>query len=89
MGKPVWIRHVIAPGLTDTPDSIDALGALLQPFSCSKRVELLPYRSFCLGKYRALGFPFPMENEPEPTAETVTLLAKRLQTRLEDIRIVY
>lgn len=65
IGKPVWVRQVIIPGINDTEDEIRALQRLLAPYKCIERVELLPFKKLCLEKYRELGIPFPLADTPE------------------------
>ncbi len=72
-GKPVWVRHVVVPGMTDGEEEIAQLAALLAPFQCIERVELLPFRKLCLEKYRELGIPFPLEGVPESSSGRTTL----------------
>ena len=64
LNKDTWIRHVVVPGINDSEEDILRLRALLQPYSCIKRVELLPFKKLCLEKYRNLGIPFPLEDTP-------------------------
>ena len=59
-----WIRQVIVPGLNDNVENVRALDALLKPFACIQKVELLPFHSLCIEKYRQLGIPFPLEHTP-------------------------
>lgn len=58
---PVWIRHVVVKGLND--DALDAkrLQQLLVPYTCVKKVDLLPFRKICKEKYEKLGIPFPFD----------------------------
>lgn len=65
MGVPLWVRHVVVPGLTDGEAHIRALGEKAASFSNLKRIELLPFRKLCLEKYEAMGIPFPLGAVPE------------------------
>lgn len=62
---PVWVRHVVVPGLTDGQDHLRRLLAFLAPYSNLQKIELLPFRKLCLEKYDALGIPFPLREVPE------------------------
>lgn len=64
MSIPVWIRHVVAPGLTDTPESIRAVKSLCEKFSNIEKIEWLPFKNICVPKYKSIGIPFPMGNAP-------------------------
>ena len=65
MGKDVWIRHVVVPGVTDSAENIARLKELISRFDNVKRVELLPFRKLCLEKYEKLGIPFPFADKCE------------------------
>lgn len=65
LGVPLWIRHVVVPGLTDGEEHIRALGCEAASYSNLKKIELLPFRKLCLEKYHAMGIPFPLEATPE------------------------
>ncbi len=70
MGKPVWIRNVVVPGINAKEDDILALKALLSKYVCIKKIELLPFRKLCVEKYKSIGIPFPLEDVDEmPQAE--------------------
>ncbi len=71
MKKPVWIRHVVVPTINDNEDDIERLVALLLPYTCIERVELLPYRSFCREKYESLGIPFALADVPDLSAKRI------------------
>lgn len=64
MGIPVWIRHVVAPGLTDTPESLSAIKALCSRFSNIEKIEWLPFKNICAPKYESLGMKFQMGDAP-------------------------
>ncbi|WP_324825352.1 pyruvate formate-lyase-activating protein [Sinanaerobacter sp. ZZT-01] len=79
--KPVWIRHVVVPGLTDAKEHIKKLGMFLNAFPNVEKIELLPFRKLCLEKYEALGIPFSLEDTPEMKAEEVRSLYRHLECR--------
>jgi len=64
MGIPVWIRHVVAPGLTDTPASMRAIRDLCGQFSNIEKIEWLPFKNICIEKYKSLGIEFPIADMP-------------------------
>ena len=78
---PMWIRHVLVPGITTdetslrkTADFIDSLGAAV------KRVEVLPYHTLGVFKWKALGIPYALENVRTPSSEEIKLANSILQT---------
>ncbi|MBR6793485.1 MAG: pyruvate formate lyase-activating protein [Clostridia bacterium] len=60
---PLWIRHVVVPGLTD--EDLPAVLSIADRFSNVRRVELLPFKKMCTVKYDDLGIPFPLAKTPE------------------------
>ena len=42
MGKPMWIRHVLVPGLTDGEDDLREMAAFIGTLKNVERVEILP-----------------------------------------------
>ena len=64
IGKPVWIRHVVVPGRTDSDESVKLLESYLKPYSVVEKVELLPYHTMGVFKYRQMGIPYPLEGVP-------------------------
>lgn len=63
-GKSVWIRHVVVPSINDDEENILKLKALLEKYTCVEKIELLPFKTLCLEKYKALGIPFPLADTP-------------------------
>ena len=75
---PIWIRHVVVPGLTDAPSHIKALAGFCKQYPNLEKIELLPFEKLCLEKYKTMGVPFPLEDIPAMSREKLN----RLQTLL-------
>ena len=58
---PLWVRHVVVPGLNDTLEDMRAIKTLAESFPNLEKIEWLPFHNLCLEKYQALGIPFPLE----------------------------
>ncbi|AJY75397.1 pyruvate formate-lyase-activating protein [Paenibacillus beijingensis] len=69
--QPVWIRHVLVPGLTDHYTDLIALGQLIGEFSNVEKFELLPYHRMGVYKWQQLGRAYPLEGVREPSAEQI------------------
>ena len=74
---PVWIRHVLIPGITDGEDHLKALGAFLAGLSNVKALDVLPYHTMGVSKYQKLGIPYPLEGI-EPATKTHVAEAKKI-----------
>lgn len=58
---PLWIRHVVVPGITDDEASLSSLGRFAGSLSNLKAIDVLPYHTMGVAKYRELGIPYPLE----------------------------
>lgn len=59
-GIATWIRHVVVPGLTDSPASLEAVRAFVRPMVNVVRVEMLPYHTLGVEKWRRLGLKYTL-----------------------------
>ena len=73
MGIPLWIRHVVVPGLTDGEAHYEGLREYLKTLKHVQRVELLPYHTLGVSKYEALGIPYSLKGVPPMREEELTL----------------
>ena len=69
--KPMWIRHVLVPGLTDDAQGLLQLRQFIDTLHTVERVEILPYHTLGLFKWEKLGIPYPLQDTPTPTDEEV------------------
>lgn len=60
-GVPLWIRHVVVPGLTDGREHLLELKKLVSKLRGVQRVELLPYHTLGAHKYAAMGRKYELE----------------------------
>ena len=74
---PVWIRHVVVPGITDDPVLLSRLGAFLGTLSNVKALDVLPYHIMGVTKYKQLDLTYPLEGVPPATKEQ-TATAKKI-----------
>ena len=85
IGKPVWARHVVVPGITDRDDRLEAVAQYLKQFSVIERVEVLGYHTMGEYKYESLGLPYPLHGV-EPLSPERKANAKAIfQAALPDV----
>ena len=70
-GKPMWIRHVLVPGITDDDGALLRLKAFIDGLKTVKKVEVLPYHTLGIAKYRSLGIAYPLEGVRPPERERI------------------
>lgn len=69
--KPVWIRHVLIPGITDKDEYLEELRDFLSTLSNIERIDVLPYHTMGIYKYEKLGIPYPLSGIEPPTSDRV------------------
>ena len=74
---PVWIRHVVVPGITDDPKQLARLGAFIGTLSNVKALDVLPYHIMGISKYKQLDIPYPLEGV-EPATQEQAKKAKQI-----------
>ena len=77
-GKAMWIRHVLVPGVTDDEQDLRRMDEFIRSLKTVERVEILPYHTLGIVKWRELGISYPLEGVPEPTGEEVRRAEKLL-----------
>lgn len=71
IGKPIWIRHVLVPGLTDNDEDLKRLDAYIKTLKNVERVEVLPYHTLGTFKWKELGIDYKLEGVKPPTKERI------------------
>lgn len=64
-GVPIWVRHVVVPGLTEGDAHLRGLRRYVDGLPDVERVELLPYHSMGNEKYEGLGLVPPLRAVPD------------------------
>ena len=71
IAKPIWIRHVLVPGITDNDEYLHKTREFIDTLSNVEKVEVLPYHTMGQHKFEELGIPYPLEGVQSPTAERI------------------
>ena len=71
IGKPVWIRHVLVPGITDNDRYLRQTRAFLETLTNIQRAEVLPYHSMGAYKWEKLGLDYTLTDTQPPSAERI------------------
>jgi len=78
--KPVWIRHVLVPERSDKDEYLEKLHEFISTLDNVEKVEVLPYHTLGVYKWKELGMEYPLEGIEPPTKERVGN-AKRILER--------
>ncbi|MBR6153226.1 MAG: pyruvate formate lyase-activating protein [Treponema sp.] len=71
INKPIWIRHVLVPGYSDNDEYLTKTRDFIRTLGNVHRVEILPYHTLGITKYKNLGIPYPLEGVNPPDAERI------------------
>lgn len=78
--KPVWIRHVLVPEKTADDAHLQRLHQFIQSLDNVERVEVLPYHTLGVYKWKALGLTYPLEGIHPPSKELIAHANAMLHT---------
>ena len=70
-GKPMWIRQVLVPNITDGEESLQRTRAFIDSLKTVEKVEVLPYHTLGEVKYEKLGIDYPLKGVETPSKERV------------------
>lgn len=77
-GKAMWIRHVLVPGVTDDEADLTELRTFVESLKTVERLEILPYHTLGVFKWKELGLTYGLEGVNPPTTEEVQRAKKLL-----------
>lgn len=66
---PIWIRHVVVPGITLYKDYLERLGEFMATLDNVKALDVLPYHSMGKVKYENLKMDYPLKDTREATKQ--------------------
>ncbi|TWA64285.1 pyruvate formate lyase activating enzyme [Azospirillum baldaniorum] len=69
MRKPIWLRYVLVPGLTDHLGEIEGLAEFAAGLEVVERVDVLPFHKMGEFKWKQLGLPYALANTEPPPPE--------------------
>ncbi len=74
---PVWIRHVLVPGITMNDKYLYQLGLFLKQLNNIAGIEVLPYHTMALPKYESMKMKYPLEGV-RPATEEEAIRARKI-----------
>jgi pyruvate formate lyase activating enzyme len=69
--RPVWLRYVLVPGLTDDPEDIAKIARFTAGLGNVERVDVLPFHQMGRFKWQKLGLPYTLDAVEPPSTEVV------------------
>lgn len=74
----LWIRHVIIPEINDNEDHIKKLGIFIKKIKNVEKIELLPYHTMGVSKYKDLNIDYPLKDIPSMDKDKCQQLEEKL-----------
>ncbi|ANS74962.1 pyruvate formate lyase-activating protein [Paenibacillus yonginensis] len=83
--RPMWIRHVLVPGINTDEEDLLELGRFIGGLNAVEKFEILPYHQMGIYKWEALKWAYPLEGVPSPTPEEVTRAYQLVEQGMKEI----
>lgn len=78
---PMWIRHVLVPGITDSKEHLEMLREFVKTLKTVEKVEVLGYHTLGKEKWDLMGEKHPLEGVPEASEKDVKRAEKILDIK--------
>lgn len=88
-GIPMWIRHVVVPGITDRREDLYKLGVFIGTLKHVKALDVLPYHDMGKAKYETLGLDYPLKDVKPMSKEKAAELRTIIMAGIRDKRLGY
>jgi pyruvate formate lyase activating enzyme len=82
--RPIWVRFVLVPGLTDNDEDISQLARFSAELGNVERVEVLPFHQMGRFKWKELKYNYTLDDVQPPSPEMVEKVC--LQFRAEGLK---
>jgi pyruvate formate lyase activating enzyme len=69
--RPMWLRYVLVPGLTDVPDEMKKVAEFAASLGVVERAEVLPFHQMGRFKWEKLGLDYKMAKTEPPSQDMV------------------
>jgi pyruvate formate lyase activating enzyme len=65
--RPMWLRYVLVPGLTDIPEEMEAVAEFGSSLGVVERAEILPFHQLGQYKWERLGLEYTLAATDPPS----------------------
>ena len=81
LNRPMWVRYVLVPGLTDAYDNVERVADLCAGLASLQRVEILRFHQMGRDKWHKLGIAYPLEDVEPPDAALTERVRGQFRSR--------
>jgi pyruvate formate lyase activating enzyme len=85
--KPMWLRYVLIPELTDKPELLHAMGKYFKDYKSIEKLEIQPYHKLGVHKWKALGWDYQLEHARENTQDELNTAVEILSPYFKEVII--
>jgi pyruvate formate lyase activating enzyme len=75
-GRPIWVRYVLVPSLTDDLEDVAKTAAFAASLGNVERVDVLPFHQMGRFKWHKLGLEYTLEDAQPPAVEVVEQICR-------------
>ena len=80
IGKPVWVRFTLVPGLTDDAANVDGIARFVAPMKNVEWVEVQPFHQMGAFKWKAMQLDYKHTNTSTPTPELINRVIQQFRS---------
>ena len=79
IGKPVWVRFTLVPGLTDDPGNVDGIARFVAPMKNVEWVEVQPFHQLGAFKWKAMNLEYKNSPTAPPSPELINRVLEQFR----------
>lgn len=76
---PIWLRHVLVPGITDSEENLSQIGELAASLNNIDRLEILPYHTMGVHKWENMGLDYELKDVRDADTDDVARAAEIIE----------
>ena len=86
-GRPMWLRYVLVPGLSDQEEHLHALGNHFKDYKTIEKTEIQPYHQLGVHKWEALGMEYKLRDVQPPSRELIDKVAGIYSQYFREVKV--
>ncbi|TXG35241.1 pyruvate formate lyase-activating protein [Seonamhaeicola maritimus] len=86
-GKAMWLRYVLIPGITNTPELLHEMGNYFKDYKTIEKIEIQPYHKLGIHKWEALGWEYKLNDARENTEEELESAVEILKNYFKEVKL--